>query len=183
MYYILHAGCGMSPLPEEFQPCTELRFDIDDNSNPDVKGTITEPLPFETGEFDAIYASHIIEHIYKHQIIHALNEFRRVLKPGGHLYLLTPDLQGLGRFIESGDTESPLWESPAGPVRTTDLLYGFAPLIAEGYEFMAHKYLFTARTLDAALRGTGFSSRLIGRRKESIELVAIASHMEFAPCI
>jgi SAM-dependent methyltransferase len=50
-----------------------------------------EPLPFETAQFDLIWCSHVIEHL--REPLEFLEECKRVLKPGGHLILRTPDIQ------------------------------------------------------------------------------------------
>ena len=51
----------------------------------------TEPLPFETGTFDYVYSSHLIEDFADTEKI--LNDFIRVLKDEGNLVLVFPDQQ------------------------------------------------------------------------------------------
>lgn len=51
----------------------------------------TEPLPFEEGTFDTIYASHILEHVAWYQVQQTLNEWVRVLKSGGMLEIWVPN--------------------------------------------------------------------------------------------
>ncbi len=48
-----------------------------------------EDLPFATGAFDAVVAQHLVEHL--REPARALREWRRVLKPGGRLALVTPN--------------------------------------------------------------------------------------------
>ncbi len=50
-------------------------------------------LPFSEGEFDAVFAFQVIEHIPQLQLIPWLTEIRRVLKEGGHFYLSTLNLE------------------------------------------------------------------------------------------
>lgn len=45
-------------------------------------------IPFGTATFDAIYCSHVLEHVEDDR--QAMREFRRVLKPGGWALLLVP---------------------------------------------------------------------------------------------
>jgi ubiquinone/menaquinone biosynthesis C-methylase UbiE len=45
-------------------------------------------LPFSDGEFDVVYASHSLEHCHTPE--RALSEFRRVLVPGGRLFIVVP---------------------------------------------------------------------------------------------
>ena len=49
--------------------------------------------------FGALYASHVLEHFdYKDEIIPGLQEWCRVLRPGGTLYVSVPDLERLCRL-------------------------------------------------------------------------------------
>jgi predicted SAM-dependent methyltransferase len=54
---------------------------------------ITEPLPFEDGSVDWVYAEHLIEHVPLLDAIDWLAEVRRILAPGGLLRITTPDLR------------------------------------------------------------------------------------------
>jgi ubiquinone/menaquinone biosynthesis C-methylase UbiE len=50
-----------------------------------------EQLPFEDGSFVLVYASHVLEHIPWYQVEGTLKEWRRILRPGGHLEVWVPD--------------------------------------------------------------------------------------------
>ena len=59
---------------------------------------------FEDNTFSEIYASHILEHFdYKGEILSTLKEWRRILAPGGKIYVSVPDLDVLARLILSKD--------------------------------------------------------------------------------
>jgi SAM-dependent methyltransferase len=49
-------------------------------------------LPYKTGEVDEVWCSHTLEHIEKRKVMLVLNEFHRVLFPGGLLTVEVPDL-------------------------------------------------------------------------------------------
>lgn len=66
-------------------------LDIEDGPNVDVVGD-AHNLQFEDSSFDVIISQATIEHL--HSPIDAINEFYRVLKPGGILYAEVPFLQG-----------------------------------------------------------------------------------------
>jgi SAM-dependent methyltransferase len=62
---------------------------------------LLEPLPFETGSFDALYAYHVLEHLDLRETRRFLAECRRVLRPGGWLRVSTPDVIGhLRAYLE-----------------------------------------------------------------------------------
>lgn len=55
---------------------------------------------FADATFAAIYASHILEHFdYQGDLEAVLNEWHRVLEPGGKLFLSVPDLDVLARMF------------------------------------------------------------------------------------
>jgi len=57
-------------------------------------------LPYENNSVDEIMAYHIIEHFPYNKIWKALEEWNRVLKPGGRLHIETPDfLSSCEEFI------------------------------------------------------------------------------------
>jgi SAM-dependent methyltransferase len=53
----------------------------------------TERFPLEDGSFDWIYSEHFIEHLSPEQGVEWLQEVRRLLRPGGHARITTPDLR------------------------------------------------------------------------------------------
>jgi SAM-dependent methyltransferase len=59
-----------------------------------VRAGSLESAVFPDDSFDAVALSHMIEHV--HDPIRLLSECRRVLKPGGRLVLLTPNVESVG---------------------------------------------------------------------------------------
>ena len=55
----------------------------------------SNPIPFSDNEVDAIYCSHVIEHIEDQHIEHFFEECNRVLKQGGALRIACPDAEFL----------------------------------------------------------------------------------------
>ncbi len=59
-------------------------------------------IPFPDGVFDAVYHSHVLEHFSKSEALPFLKECRRVLKPGGIIRVVVPDLERMARlYLES----------------------------------------------------------------------------------
>lgn len=160
---VLNAGSGVSGsgrLPPSFSPdkWQEIRLDIDPGTQPDIvasfadmRGTVGD------GSFDALYSSHSIEHLYAHEVIPAFREFRRVLKPDGFALVTCPDLASIARHLLQHGAESIAYESPAGPIRPIDMLYGHSQSIAEGRRAMAHRTGFTAPRLARIALVSGFT--------------------------
>lgn len=58
---------------------------------------LTRGIPFADAAFDAVYTSHFVEHLSRPEAFAVLNECRRVLRPGGVIRVVVPDLEGLVR--------------------------------------------------------------------------------------
>lgn len=57
---------------------------------------------FDDSTFSTLYASHVLEHFdYQGELLAALQEWHRVLAPGGMLYVGVPDLEILARLFVS----------------------------------------------------------------------------------
>ncbi|WP_432797351.1 class I SAM-dependent methyltransferase [Poriferisphaera sp. WC338] len=66
-------------------------LNIVNGSNVDYIVDAAGKLPFESGTFDVVYASHILEHIPWYQTTEALAEWTRILKPEGKLEIWVPN--------------------------------------------------------------------------------------------
>lgn len=60
-------------------------------------------ISLEDNSVDVIFCSHVIEHIPQIKIIDVLIEFNRILKPGGILRLLSPDLHKIASAYVNKD--------------------------------------------------------------------------------
>ncbi len=158
---VLHVGCGPDipgALHAEFRSAEwkEIRLDVDAAVEPDVVASMTEMPQIGDESIDAVWSSHNLEHLYAHEVPLALAEFHRVLKPGGFVLLIVPDLQQVARRVAEGKLEETLFVSPAGPITAIDMIYGFRPRLAEGHVHMAHKTGFTPQSLADKLTEAGF---------------------------
>lgn len=62
---------------------------------------LSKELPFPEGEVDIVYHSHLLEHLEKHIARRFLIEIKRVLKTGGHMRVVVPDMELLcKRYIK-----------------------------------------------------------------------------------
>ncbi len=100
---VLDLGCGMGHTIRFFKSihsdCQIYALDIEEAANVphelicDFKkhDINTSPLPYEDNFFDFINCQHVLEHLTNP--FEVLTECRRVLKPGGTLYVEVPDVR------------------------------------------------------------------------------------------
>ena len=65
----------------------------------DILGDIRDMSQFADDSVQAIYASHVLEHIGQQAVLSTLKGLRRILAPGGQLSISVPDLEVLSRVI------------------------------------------------------------------------------------
>lgn len=141
----LHLACG--------HDYNEDYINVDLYAPEDAKCDVrfdVQKLPYPSNSVDEIKAFHIIEHFHFFEIKEVLNEWFRVLKPGGRLYLETPDFLETCRSFVEGSPTMPIEEWRV-------LLYGhfFAHPWVPG---QTHKFLFTESQLRANLSWAGFKT-------------------------
>ncbi|HEV8685973.1 MAG TPA: methyltransferase domain-containing protein [Gaiellaceae bacterium] len=92
----LDAGCGRTTRLRDYRDRIIRLVGLDGDEaagreNPFldefVVADLDERLPFDDASFDLVYANFVVEHLGKPE--HAFTEWRRILRPGGHLVLLT----------------------------------------------------------------------------------------------
>jgi predicted SAM-dependent methyltransferase len=151
----------------------EVRLDIDAGVQPDVVGSITQlDASFGAESFEAVWSSHVLEHLYAHEVYPALRQFLHVLKPDGFALIMSPDVEAVAHQIIKHGIAAVAYDSPAGPIRPLDMLYGHSRSIEGGRYHMAHKTGFTAERLGNLLLSAGFST--ISTRSENFEVCALA---------
>ncbi|MCA2653044.1 MAG: class I SAM-dependent methyltransferase [Microcystis sp. M015S2] len=163
------------PLPPQYSEFEHLLLDIDPKGSPDIVCDARNLTTLESGQFDAVYCSHNLEHYYRHDVQRVLAGFLHVLKDGGFAHIRVPDIQELMRItIDRGlDIDDVLYQSPAGPIMVLDVLYGYSVEIERSKkDFFAHKTGFTHKSLLKALQKAGFSKIYIAAG--NLEVSALA---------
>ncbi len=98
------------------------------------------PYPLASGEFDAVVMTEVFEHLRDYPL-RSLQESHRILRPGGRLYLTTPNaayIVNRVRFLRGAAPGSSL----------ADWMYGLP--------FARHAREYTFSEMDEVLRVTGF---------------------------
>ena len=92
----LHLGCGARRVPGWLNvDLVKSDYDID---------LAAGVLPWPTGAFDVVVSQQVIEHLdLEQELLPLFRELRRVLRPGGQLWLSSPDMEKACRsYLEHG---------------------------------------------------------------------------------
>jgi len=135
----LNIGCGNEVFTIEGYKV--INVDIRKEVNPDIVAN-AKNIPVEKNSIDLIYSSHLLEHISRLEIYDVLKHWWQLLKDGGKLYIIVPDLEVAAIEVLTCKTNPATW----------DIIYG-----AQNYEENFHKCGFTKTSLMALLEKYGFS--------------------------
>jgi SAM-dependent methyltransferase len=174
---LLNAGCGKAGnlrSPRMFRSWSQIRVDIDPDTEPDILANVSDLSAIPDGAVDAIWCAHCIEHLFPHEVPLALSEFRRVLRDDGFACIIVPDLQEISHWIANDRLHETIYESSAGPVTAHDMVWGYGPAIERGATRMAHHCGFTPTLLLDRLKEAGFAEIVLRRRKNNLELAGLA---------
>jgi len=90
---ILDVGCGINKKPGS------IGIDRNPRSRADVIVDVDRfPYPFRDSSFDALQAVHVIEHVS--DVVRTMEEFHRLVRPGGEVYLATPHYTDFSSFCD-----------------------------------------------------------------------------------
>jgi cyclopropane fatty-acyl-phospholipid synthase-like methyltransferase len=79
-----------------------------------INATTTPLSDLAPGRYDAVFAFDVLEHMTKPELIEAMVQIERVLKPGGHLLARFPNgASPFGLFSQNGDLTHLLMLTPA----------------------------------------------------------------------
>lgn len=117
---------------------------------------------FPESEFDVVTLLFTIEHIYHPKDL--LIEINRILKPGGIIYLTTPNYKNIA-------------------VKLAQMM-GFLNKKLDRIDPTGHPYIFTCRTMEALLEKTGFKPIMVSAGSTGDFLAGSAvKRMLFAPAV
>lgn len=107
-----------------------------------VQHDLAYSIPLDSNSADFVYSSHFLEHLFRNDAENLLRESYRVLKPGGTVRIVVPDLEYALTLYDAGKKEAML--SQYFFVEDDDSYYA------------RHKYMYDFAMLESALQKAGF---------------------------
>lgn len=104
---------------------------------------LTDKIPLTDNSIDIVFSSHFLEHLTKIKGEQFLNDIYRIMKPGGLVRILVPDLDLAIQKFNQGEINE-----------TLDLFF----YTSEEADFSAHKYNYTFGSLKTKLEDIGFKN-------------------------
>lgn len=157
---ILNIGGGLSRKIPDHYPETEWEqhlLDIDPNVKPDIVGDAKDLNVCD--KYDAVFMSHIIEHVYKHDVSVVLSNVFNALKSEGIVEIHTPDVNDIISKLANStlDLHDVYYRLADGSCVTYhDVLYGWNIAMSSGNLYFSHKCGFTKIFLEEQLKKVGF---------------------------
>lgn len=167
---LLNIGAGPATLiPDAYADWDIHTCDIDPAYNPDVLADM-RALPADVGHFDAVYASHCLEHIAQHEVVPCLRGWSRVA-PLVHVRVPNAVMTVLVTVALGKLLTDPIYDTPGGPVSANDVLHGHHKYIEQGNDYYAHKTSFGPRELRDVFELAGLTDVLV--QQDAFDLIAL----------
>ena len=162
----LHLGCGGEDLPSWLSQYEEVKLDANPGCRPHILASATDLG--DIGPFEAVYTSHMLEHIVPALVVTAVREMHRVLTDDGIAYIIVPDLEDVRPTLE------PIMEIDGRQYCGLDLIYGDHRQTANN-PLMRHCSGFVADTLGEVMRLAGFPAVSV-TRANGYQLIGIGAN-------
>ena len=136
-----------------------VNVDLDLASRPDVCADLAAGLPFRDACADFMHSEDFIDQLDLEHAHRFLRECHRILKPGGVIRILTPDVEQLARlYLQEPAALKALWRDHVG----VPLRYGTAAEILNvGMRFAGHTFLYDAETFAQLAADSGFRAERV----------------------
>ena len=161
----LNVGCGYNVLPGW------MNVDLSGGRHGTIYMDATRALPLPEDTFDAVLCEHLIEHVPEADGRSLLRNSIRVLKPGGCIRVITPDLENLARLCVT-----PPDEAGSRYLDFVAKLHGRATITpGEALNFIfyeyGHRHIYTRDKLRQLLEEAGFTDVAEGRAGSPLDPV------------
>lgn len=153
----LDVGCGDGRRTQRWARCIGtsdvVGVDVKDFGVPFrlIRWDADKGLPFRDESFDVVVTHHVVEHVSDTDLF--ISEIHRVLKEGGYLGIVTPNLASGRVILELILDKQPLWAC----ISDQFFLRGFTDELLEKGRGFFHRRLFTMEGLVKLLIHYGFT--------------------------
>ena len=117
---------------------------------------LTKQLPWDNDSVDVIYISHALEHFSKDEGYYLLGQCQRVLKKGGFIRIVVPDLKYVIEKYSNGELRANDFIKELG-INNSKNRISIKNKIASLFQFQ-HKCMYDTHTLIEVLKEIGFFS-------------------------
>jgi predicted SAM-dependent methyltransferase len=118
----------------------------------DIRLDLRAGLPFKDNAADVIYCCHVLEHFDIGRVARLLVEFHRVLRPGGGLRIVVPDLErAVAAYASGAAPDADMKHSRFGEFRSRGAVFNWKTLCDNNHPVMLD-YSFLAELLERAGR-------------------------------
>jgi predicted SAM-dependent methyltransferase len=115
------------------------------------------PLLIDTGVFDGIFTEHALEHLGYEEVAQVLTECLRILKPGGRIRIIVPDLSLFAEnYAQRNDTWFHEWEQAVLEPRGRKMISNLQALSFVTQEY-GHRSAWDMETMEKFLARAGFA--------------------------
>lgn len=118
-----------------------------------IRWKLARGIPFEDASFDVVYHSHFLEHLDRRAALLFLSECHRVLKPGGILRVVLPDLELLVRTYCAALAELDRGDSLTAVGTHEGAIYDLFDQMVRGQASGAHEQKTWVRLIERLIRG------------------------------
>jgi predicted SAM-dependent methyltransferase len=142
-----------------------VHVDADPQWQPDVCMDLRERLPFDDGSAAFMQSEDFIGQLTLAEAQAFFAECQRVLRPGGVLRLLTPDLRLLlSMYVNDDPRLRELWEREVGIPLATGTL---GEVVNLAMTFAGHRFVYDEATLRRVLEPIGFDVERVGYQQSA----------------
>ena len=124
-------------------------------------GNIVRGLPVADSSAEGIYASHVLEHLSRHDVVTALANTRRILKPGGVFRLIVPDIGWRAeRYLRDRKAGNPSAADAfikACNIRDAKHAKGAMGMLRTTFGNSGHLWMYDRELMSVLLKDAGFT--------------------------
>lgn len=145
----LNLGCGDKILPGY------VNVDVAPTragKSPDLLCDLHRLDPFASGSVDEVMAIHVVEHFWRWEVVDVLQEWVRVLKPGGRMILECPNLRTACEELLKNPTAA---ARPGREGQRTMWVFYGDPAWRD--PLMCHRWNYTPESLGEVMREAGIA--------------------------